>query len=81
MKLTAQNVTSIDSLNFVKGPGGQVEEILVNCQVNFGKFGIPFQAKILKHLSENQKGAAQTLYNKILDVLNKMLVTDEIEAE
>jgi hypothetical protein len=70
---TAQNIHSIDSINFVLDEEGRLKELNVTAEVNYGTFGMTETINILPHLkSPDEVGKAEALYKAIKKELEKI---------
>jgi len=70
---TAQYIASIGSITFVYDEAGELKELNVECEVNYGTFGLTETVNILPHLtSPDEVGKADALYKAIKRELEKI---------
>jgi len=70
---TAQNIHSIGAVNFVFDEAGELKELNVTCEVNYGTFGMTETVNVLPHLtSPDEVGKAKTLYEAIKRELERI---------
>ena len=63
-QFTAQSVQSVNPLQWV-WKDGQLVQILVGCEVNYGELGMTHQVDILPDLTPEQRTRAEQIYQRI----------------
>jgi len=70
---TAQSISAIGPITFVYDEAGNLTELNVTCEVNYGTFGLTETINILPHLtSPDEVGKADALYKAIKRELEKI---------
>jgi len=70
---TAQNIANIGPITFVYDEAGNLTELNVTCEINYGTFGLTETVNILPHLtSPDEVGKADALYKAIKRELEKI---------
>jgi len=72
--LTTQNIAEIGNIRFVVDDKGQLTSILVNCEINYGRFGVMEEIDLIPELTDNQKQAAQKFYDNLKSKLEKVIL-------
>jgi len=80
-ELKAKEIRSINGLRFEKDGVGNISKILVQCEVNMGKMGLPLEVNIYPHLNDAQKDRAKQLLSGIENIVEKMIVTGELSID
>jgi len=71
--ITAKNIANIEAINFVCDEKGEMIELNVTCEVNYGAFGMTETVNILPHLtSPGETGKVNALYKVIKRELEKI---------
>ena len=73
---TAQNVVSVNPLQFVFREGN-LTQILVNTEVNYGEMGMNHTFDILPHLTDNQKERALQTYEFIRGIIEQEFLGEQ----
>jgi len=81
MKLVAKNIAGIQGIHFNLGADGKVNGFDADIEVNMGTMSLPFNAKMWHHLNDTQKVRVQQIYDAIITILNKMVITDELPVD
>jgi len=70
---TAQSISTIGPITFVYDEAGNLTELNVTCEVNYGTFGMTETVNILPHLtSPDEVGKADALYKAIKRELERI---------
>ena len=70
----AQKIGSIDSIKFVVDNAGNITAIKATCGVNYGTWSQTEVVDIYPSLTEAQKKAAQSFYNKLKMILQEIIL-------
>jgi len=69
----AQSIANIGAITFVYDGAGNLTELNVTCEINYGTFGLTETVNILPHLtSPDEVGKADALYKAIKRELEKI---------
>ena len=71
---TAKNIASINQIRFEVNAQGNLTKIEVNCEVNYGKMGLPETVDLLPQLTNTQKEVAKSFYNSLKTKLDAIIL-------
>jgi hypothetical protein len=72
--MQAQNIANINDIRFETDDKGQLTKLEVNCEVNYGKFGMMESVDLIPELNAAQKKAAQAFYETLKSKLEKVIL-------